>query len=137
MSQDNIEIVKRGYDAFIRGDIPAVLEMLGERLEGFGVVSDAARPAPWHGTARKTRDDAAGFFQALAGTLEPLKFEYQHLVASGEYVYATTQHEYRVRKTGKILVMRDVFHRWHIVRGRVVEILCAEDTAQTRDALEG
>lgn len=137
MSQDNIEIVKRLYDAFNRGDLPTILEATADRVEGYGVISDGQRPAPWHGTARTTREEVAGFFEAVLGTLEPLKFEYQHLAAAGDYVYATIQHEYRVRKSGKILVMRDVFHRWKIVRGRVVEVLASEDTALTRDLLEG
>ena len=42
MSQKNIEIVARAYDAFARGDIAAVLDTFAERLDHFGVVSDGS-----------------------------------------------------------------------------------------------
>ena len=136
MSETNIDIAKRGYAAFLRGDVPAILEMLADKVEGFGVISDGPDRAPWHGTDRHDRPACAGFFESLIGALEPLKFEPDQFAAAGDYVYVTIQHEYRVRKNGRILVMRDVFHRWKIVRGKVVEILCSEDTALTRACLE-
>jgi ketosteroid isomerase-like protein len=135
MSQENIALVTRAYEAFTRGDIPAILELCADRLEQWEVVSDGPAGAPWHKPVH-THAEVAGFFQALVGALEPLKFEWQHLASNGPYVYATTQQQYRVRKTGRMLVMRDTMHRFHIVDGRVVGWIANEDSAQTRAALD-
>src|SRR5690242_13890784 len=136
MSQNNIDILTRAYQAFARGDIPAVLEMFADRLEHFGVVSDGSFKAPWHMPAR-TRADAGKYFDALLGALAPVKFEYQELSANAQYAYATTQQEYRVRKSGRQLVLRDSVHRFKIVDGRFVGWFATEDTQRVREALEG
>ncbi len=135
-AKEHAAIVDRAYQAFTRGDVPAILEMCAEKMEQWEVVSDGPDQAPWHQPAR-TRAEIAGFFQALVGAFEPVKFEWQHVAASGPYVYVTTQQEYRVRKTGAKLVMRDTMHRFKIVDGRVVGWVANEDSAQTRAALQG
>ena len=136
MSQENLEIVKRAYAAFNRGDVPTVLQMFAERLEHFEVVSDARSKAPWHVPGR-TREDVGTYFNLLVGALEPMGLEYEHLAAGGDYVYATTRQQFRVRKTGKPLTMRCSIHRFKIVEGRFVGWLAMEDTALTREALDG
>jgi hypothetical protein len=135
MSQANLDLVQRAYEAFGRGDIPAVLEMFADRVEHFDLVSDGSLKAPWHRPAR-TRAEVGEYFQAILSALEPLEFRHEHLAAGGEYVYATTEQRYRVRKNGKTLVLRNSVHRFQIRNGRFVGWVGTEDTQSTREALE-
>jgi len=135
MSQPNVQLIEQAYAAFSRGDIPAVLELFAERLEYFGVVSDGSWKAPWYVRAR-TRAEVGGYFEKLIGALEPVKFEFQHLAGGGDFVYATTQQQWRVRKNGRLLELRSSFHRFEIVKGRIVGWIASEDTQRTRETLE-
>lgn len=127
----NIEIIKGCYEAFTRGDLPYILERVSPALERWGVVADGKRRAPWHTQGA----DARKFFEALLSTVEPLRFEWRDLAAIGDIVYATTDHQYKVRATGKVLVMRDVVHRFRLRDGKIVDFSAQEDTALTCDAL--
>jgi hypothetical protein len=72
-----------------------------------------------------------------AATLRALDEPYErfdgNLAAVGEYVYATTQHEHRIRASGKPFRMRDVMHRSRLQCGKIVEVVSAEDTALTTE----
>ncbi len=132
--QANIEFVKDLYAAFNRGDLPYILERFAPELEGFGVTANGAKKAPWHFVG-KTRADVARYFETLIGAMEPLRVEVEHLAAAGDCVYATLHQEWKVRKTGKILPMKDGIHRFKVRDGQVVGWLAAEDTQLTNEAL--
>jgi ketosteroid isomerase-like protein len=132
--QKNIEFVKDLYAAFGRGDLPYILERFAPRLESFGVTANGKTRAPWH-FAGTRREDVATYFEALIGTLEPLRFEPQHYAAGGDYVYATLYQEWKVRKTGRPLPMKNGVHRFKIKDGQVVEWFAEEDTQLTMEAL--
>src|SRR4051812_49666848 len=77
-AMDNIRTVQRIYEAFGRGDIPAILAELADDVvwETYqGSAQDAG--VPWL-VRREGRDAVAGFFAALEETdlhrLEPLNF---------------------------------------------------------------
>jgi ketosteroid isomerase-like protein len=132
--QKNIEFVKDLYAAFARGDLPYILERFAPELESFGVTANGHGKAPWH-IPGKRREDVARYFETLIGTLEPLRFEPQHFAAEGEHVYATLYQEWKVRKSGKVLAMRDGIHRFKVSAGRVVAWLAAEDTQLSVEAV--
>lgn len=129
----NIEIVKGCYEAFQRGDLQYVMERFGE-VEKSGVVADAEKRAPWHFPMTGKRD-VARYFEALLGSMEPLSIEWRDLAAAGDLVYATLQQEWKVRATGKVLVMRDGVHRFRLREGRIIEWRAYEDTALTCEVL--
>ena len=129
---DNLKFVNELYDAFKRGDLPYIVERFGE-LSSSGVYADAKKRAPWH-FALEGRT-VAKYFEALMGTLEPIRLETRDLAAVGDQVYATVTQEWKVRATGKVLSMRDGVHRFRIKNGKVVEWRGFEDTALTCEAL--
>lgn len=129
----NVQIIQECYEAFQRGDIPAILAHCADDVS-FGVIGHATRKAPWHFRGRG-KAGAVQFFEALGGALEPIRFEPGQFAAAGEYVYATTQQEYRVRATGKTLELRDAIHRARLVRGRLVEFWASEDTEATNEVM--
>jgi ketosteroid isomerase-like protein len=132
--QKNIEFVKDLYAAFSRGDLPYILERFAPELESFGVNANGKVKAPWHFAGRR-REDVARYFEALIGTLEPLRVTPEHFAASGEHVYATLYQEWKVRKHGTALPMKNGVHRFKIRNGQVVEWFAAEDTQMSVEAL--
>jgi len=130
---NNTELVNDLYEAFKRGDLPYIIERFGD-LQDSGVVADAKKRAPWHFPLRG-RDAVAKYFEALMGAMEPIRLDARHIAADGEYVYATLTQEWKVRATGKVLVMKDGAHRFRIRGGKVIEWRAFEDTALTGEAL--
>ena len=130
---DNIKFVNDLYDAFKRGDLQYILERFGD-LENSGVLADSHQKAPWH-FALVGPKATAKYFEALLGTMEPIRVEATNLAAAGEYVYATVAQEWKVRASGKVLSMRDGAHRFRIRGGKVIEWRAFEDTALTTEVL--
>ena len=129
-AETNVEFIKDLYAAFSRGDLPYILERFAPELEEFGVMANGRSKAPWHVTAT-TREGVAKYFELLLGTLEPLRFEPRDFAAAGDLVYATIDHEYKVRKNGRTLVMKNGVHRFTVRAGRVVAWFASEDTQLT------
>jgi ketosteroid isomerase-like protein len=48
MSQENVEIVRRGHEAFQRGDLTAMLELVDPEIVSY-VAAPLADPAEYHG----------------------------------------------------------------------------------------
>jgi ketosteroid isomerase-like protein len=133
-AEQNIEFIKDLYAAFSRGDLPYIVERFAPELEEFGVTANGRARAPWHITAT-SREGVAKYFELLLGTLEPLRLEPRDFAAAGDHVYATVDHAYRVRKTGKTLPMKNGVHRFTVKNGRVVGWFASEDTQLTLETL--
>jgi ketosteroid isomerase-like protein len=69
---DNAATVMDIYGSFGEGDIPAILDRLSDDVEWQKGQRDT--PVPWL-QARHGRDDAGGFFQAVADNLDIELFE--------------------------------------------------------------
>ena len=82
MSNDNADLLRGTYEAFGRGDIPAVMATLDENI-----VWNAPAVLP-HAMAVAGRDDVGRFFQNLASTWEGFSLEVDDLVASDDRVCA-------------------------------------------------
>lgn len=136
MSQDNIQTIKNAYAAFGRGDLPGILELVADSgFERWGVVSSATKQAPWYGMLT-TKGAVASYFERLLANVEPAKFEPQHFAAEGPWVYVSLDHEYVVRKSGRVLRLPDSVMRFKLSNGRIVAALVSEDTAAVLEALE-
>ena len=82
MSNDNAELLRGAYEAFGRGDIPAVMAVFDENIE-------------WHvpevlpqGMTVRGRDQVGEFFEKLGSTWQDFGLELDDLVASGDRVCA-------------------------------------------------
>ena len=105
----NIETIQSIYDAFGRGDVPAILARLSEDVEWeYGVNST---DVPWL-QPRKGRSGAAEFFQSL-GALDFRDFRVTFIAGSGDMVVALCDVEAVVRETGKTFVEADETHVWY------------------------
>lgn len=94
--KSNLEIVKGAYEAFGRGDIPAVLS-----VEDPGVELEIAGPKeiPWAGSFRG-HDGARKYFAAIEKETEFEAFEPHTFLAQGENVVVLGFEKVRSRRTG-------------------------------------
>jgi ketosteroid isomerase-like protein len=82
MSNDNAALLRGTYEAYGRGDIPAVMGVLDENI-----IWNTPAVLP-HAMIVHGRDDVAAFFRKLASTWEDFNLEIDDIVASGDRVCA-------------------------------------------------
>ena len=80
MADGNLELIQKGYEAFGRGDVAAVLEILADDIEW-----NVTEVLPQGGRLRG-KQDVAGFFERLGGIWQDLSLEVDDFVASGDRV---------------------------------------------------
>jgi ketosteroid isomerase-like protein len=80
MADGNLELIQSGYEAFGRGDIQAVLDILSDDVE-WNVTEVLPQGAHLRG-----KEDVGGFFQRLGGIWEGLNIEVDDFCASGDRV---------------------------------------------------
>lgn len=93
----NVEAVRRGYDAFKRGDVPGVLTLLDANVEW---ITPGPADLP---TAGRRRGHAAvtEFFQTLNSMMDIRQFDIRELFGHGDTVVALGDSTEVVRATGK------------------------------------
>lgn len=77
-----ISVVQEAYQAFGRGDIPAILALLADEVEWKIVGSSGI---PYEGL-RRNAAEVAKFFEQVAQTDEILLFEPREFIEAGEHV---------------------------------------------------
>jgi ketosteroid isomerase-like protein len=103
----NVETVQAIYDAFGRGDVPAILDQLADDVEwdldapGYGV------PIYEPGVGK---DHAKRFFEAVEG-LEFTRFEPTNFLSGGNQVAVPINIEVKVKSTGKEVEALEI-HLW-------------------------
>ena len=83
MAEGNLELVQGAYEAFGRGDIPAVLGILSEDVHW-----SVPELLP-HGTHVHGRDEVGGFFEKLGASWTDFGIDLDDFAASGERVFVT------------------------------------------------
>ena len=97
--QQNLEVVRRGYEAFGHGDMETLLSLLDEQIEW---VTPGPSDLPTAGR-RTGRQQVAEFFGTLTQAIEIQNFEPKTFIAQGEQVVVTGTDTSRVKATGKVL----------------------------------
>jgi ketosteroid isomerase-like protein len=128
--QDNVRIVQGIYQAFGRGDVPAIVSTLADRFEWH---HRGAPAVPW-GRSRSTKEDVTSFFRELAEAVEVLGFEVHDYVAQGDKVVALGVFKGRSKETGKEFEEPWAM-AWTFKDGKVVDYRAYEDTAAVASAL--
>jgi hypothetical protein len=122
--QQNLEVVRRGYEAFGRGDIHALLDLLADDVEW---VSPGPPELPTAGN-RRGRQQVAQFFQAVDQIFEIQQFEPKAFVAQGDRVVVLGTDTARIKATGK-MVTEDWAHAFTVHDGRIVRMQEFIDTS--------
>ena len=130
----NLNTVRAIYEAFGRGDIPAILAKLDENVEWeYGI---ATREVPWL-LPRRGVKGAGEFFESLAA-IEFHSFVPKAILAGENVVVALVDLSFTVKKTGKKVVEEDETHVWRFNEaGKVVRFRHCADTHQHVQAYRG
>jgi ketosteroid isomerase-like protein len=122
---ENVEMVKRGYAAFARGDMQTLLNLFSDDVEFRHPMSTAIWP--WAGN-RRGRAQIAEFFAGLAEVEEFEQFEAREFIAQGNKVVALVFERFRIKATGRV-VDNDYVHVYTLNGGKIVQLCVYEDTA--------
>jgi ketosteroid isomerase-like protein len=122
--QQNLEIIRRGYDAFARGDITGLLELFADEIEW---KTPGPQDLPTAGT-RRGREQVGQFFGTLDQVFEIQRFEPQTFLADGDRVVVLGSETSRVKATGAV-ISSDWTHAFRVRDGKVVEFQEYMDTA--------
>jgi ketosteroid isomerase-like protein len=94
MADNNVQTIRTAYEAFARGDIPAVIELLDDNVEW-----EVADVLPQGGSFRG-KAGAEEFFQGLGAAWEDLQLEIDDLLDASDHVVALGRAEGTLRETG-------------------------------------
>jgi ketosteroid isomerase-like protein len=101
-TEQNLSIVRQGYEAFGRGDIPALLNLLDEQITW---VTPGPADLPTCGT-RKGRAAVSEFFQTLVSMADVVRFEPKTFATQGDLVIVLGDETCRVKPTGRAVDLR-------------------------------
>lgn len=131
-ARDSVKIVKRGYEAFQKGDIETLLALLTDDVEWETL---AVEGVPWAGP-RRGKADVRDFFGVLAEHEEMLGFEPREFIAQGEKVAVVGHYRGRIKATGQIAETPWV-QVFTIRDGKLARFFEVFDTASAARAYQG
>ena len=130
MSDGNLRAVQQIYEAFGKGDVATIMDLLADDVDW---ASEADQDvAPWHG--RRTKAEVPAFFQAIGETLDVTEFTPLSFTSNDTDVMTVIRFGATARDTGKSGAM-DLHHWWRFRDGKVVLYRGTEDTALTAELL--
>ena len=112
MSQENVKMLQSGYDAFRRGDLPAIFKLFDPDIEFY-----QSQAVPWGGRY-KGLDQVKEFFHKLTTAIAS-QVELDHFVDAGDCVVAVGRTRGTVRATGKAFNV-PVVHVWRLKDGKAI-----------------
>lgn len=93
-----MSLARRGYEAFARADVQAILGLLAENVDWEFV---GPRSLPFTGK-RRTHEEVASFFSELAGSEDIQAFEPREFIDAGEHVTVLGWERGTARDSGKV-----------------------------------
>jgi uncharacterized protein len=131
-ANDNVKTIQSVYEAFGRGDVAAILEVLTDDVDWASEAADATG-APWYGV-RHGRDEVTAFFEAFGSTMEVEEFTPTVFAATDTEVLTVVRLRAKTRAGGRPVAM-DLHHRFTFRDGKIAYYRGTEDTQQTVAAL--
>jgi uncharacterized protein len=129
MSETNLEVARRGYEAFRRGDFSWIVEQMSPEI----VWHDASEIP---GARRHAGiDDVRAFLESFPRIWEEPRFEPEQLHQAGDTVVALVRFTGRGRNSGAE-VSRELAHLFEFSDGKVVRVVTYFDREQALLALE-
>ena len=124
-AEENTRLAQSAYEAFGRGDVPALAEVMADDIEWV----DPGDPGenPLAGTFRG-KEEVLGWFGKLGELLDFSAFEPRDFIAQGDKVVSLVYVEATVRSTGRSMV-QDEAHVWTFRDGKVARFQVYLDTA--------
>jgi ketosteroid isomerase-like protein len=126
-ANDNVKTIQSIYEAFGRGDLPAILESLADDVDWASSVSSTE--VPWWGV-RHGKDEVTDFFVKLAASTETLEFTTLEIMGDGDTVLTVVRYRVRSLATGREAEML-LQHYFKFRDGKVAYYRGAEDSLLT------
>ena len=130
--QENIDLVRKGYEAFGRGDVAGLLATLDEQVLW---VTSGPADLPTAGR-RRGHEGAREFVRTLSTVVDVERFEPKQFVAQGDLVIVLGTDAGRLKSTGKTFDM-DFAHAFTIRNGKVAAFQEYRDTSALVTELRG
>jgi ketosteroid isomerase-like protein len=124
MSEQNVEFAKGVYDAFGRGDVPAVLGAFTDDIEWF-----EAEGMPYGGLHRGPEAVAQNVFGPITEDVEDFAVTPEQIIGSGATVAAVVRYTGTGKATGKTLDVPAV-HMWDVRDGKLARFRQFIDTVK-------
>lgn len=128
--QQNIDLVKKLYAAFGKGDIETIIDHLADQLIWR---FDAPSVVPYAGEHDTPDQVKAGFFQPLASTQKNHALSADEFIAQDDKVIMVGRYGATVTSTGKSFDL-PLVHVWTVQNGRVKRFVNFTDTAKVAEA---
>ncbi len=130
-AEANIKTIAAVYEAFGRGDAPAILDAVADDVDWAAEAASSA--APWYGT-RRGKDAVAAFFNDFGSAMEVEDFTPLSFAANDTDVLTVVRFRGRSRRTGRSAEM-NLHHYFRFRDGKIAYYRGTEDTAQTEAVL--
>lgn len=131
MGTSNIETIQGVYEAFGRGDVAAIVDLVTDDVDWASAPDSSV--APWYGI-HKGKGEVTKFFEELGASIEVTKFEPLTFGSNDTEVFAVIRFGFKSRATGKSGEM-DLHHRWTLEDGKIALYRGADDTQLVADVL--
>ena len=124
METSSVEVVRGVYDAFGRGDVPAVLGAMADDIEWY-----EAEGMPYGGVHRGPQAVAEKVFAPLVADVEGFTVSPEDVIASGDRVAVVSRYTGTGKATGRSLDL-PVAHVWDVRDGKIARFRQFADTAK-------
>jgi uncharacterized protein len=132
-TDDNVKLIRTAYEAFGRGDIAAVMDLVDSACD-WGVDA-SAKTAPYYG-ARHGASEVLAFFEELGSTFQVDKFEPTAIAGDGNEVLAVVAYGITAKATAKSATM-NIYHHFKVVDQKITYFRGSEDTELVKRLLAG
>jgi ketosteroid isomerase-like protein len=126
LAAENIDTMRRAYDAFNRGDIDTVMDILEPNVEWH---EPEVEGIPFAGTHRGSQQVAENVFQPALEHYENFQVVPEEFLDAGERVVALGRFKGSAKATGRTLDA-PFAHVWALRNGKAVSFRNYTDTAQ-------
>jgi len=99
--EQNVEIVRRVFEAFGRGDIITAMEYFAEDVDFQSPVVRSRHETLTWARPRHGRREVMQFFSEMAAKVAPEPFEVQDIIAQGDQIAVEGRNKGTVSSTGK------------------------------------
>jgi ketosteroid isomerase-like protein len=130
MTVNNLAILKKGYEDFGKGDIPAVLAVFDENIEW-----TEAEGFPYAGTYKGPQNVAEGVFTKLGTEWDGYTVKANEFIDAGDRIVVLGKYSGTYKATGKSFEA-EFAHVWTLRDGKAVNFMQYADTALVQAALK-
>ena len=126
MSQENVDMIRELYESFGKGDIPAVLGQMDEKIDWRGAEGHIYYDGNSLIGPQAVLD---GVFMRIPGDWDGFTVSPEEFLDAGDHVVALGTYTGKYKETGKDL-RAQFAHLWGVKGGRVVRFQQFTDTRQ-------